>query len=120
VNSEEVCVTTPFSSLGRFADVSFLVLASLASEPKHGYAMLEDIARFSGTWLEPGLLYAALLRLERHGRIEPLPSEDRRRPYRLTLAGLALLLERVARLKRVAQAGGVSRRWTSEKGEEET
>jgi DNA-binding PadR family transcriptional regulator len=98
-------VTTPFSSLGRFADVSFLVLASLASGPKHGYAMLEDIERFSGTRLEPGPLYAALLRLERRGWIEPLPAEDRRRPYRLTLAGLAVLREQVASIERVAQAG---------------
>jgi len=98
-------VTTPFSSLGRFADVSFLVLASLASGPKHGYAMLEDIERFSGTRLEPGPLYAALMRLERRGWIEPLPSEDRRRPYRLTLAGSAVLREQVASLERVAQAG---------------
>jgi DNA-binding PadR family transcriptional regulator len=98
-------VTTPFSALGRFADISFLVLASLAGGPKHGYAMLEDIERFSGTRLEPGPLYGALLRLERRGWIEPLPSEDRRRPYRLTAAGLAVLREQVASLERVAGAG---------------
>jgi DNA-binding PadR family transcriptional regulator len=105
VCSEGGCVTTPFSALGRFADVSFLVLASLASGPKHGYAMLEDIARFSGTRLEPGPLYAALLRLGRRGWIELLPSEDRQHPYRLTLAGLAVLREQVARLGDALQAG---------------
>ena len=98
-------MTTPFSSLGRFADVSFLVLASLASGSKHGYAMLEDIERFSGTRLEPGPLYASLMRLERRGWIEALPAEDRRRPYRLTPAGLTVLREQVASLERVAQAG---------------
>ena len=98
-------MTTPFSSLGRFADVSFLVLASLAGGPKHGYAMLEDIESFSGTRLEPGPLYAALMRLERRGWIEPLPAEDRRRPYRLSFSGLAILREQVASLERVAQAG---------------
>ena len=67
--------------------------------------MMQDIARFSGTRLEPGPLYAALMRLERRGWIEPLPAEDRRRPYRLTLAGLAVLREQVGSLERVAQAG---------------
>jgi DNA-binding PadR family transcriptional regulator len=56
--------------------------------------MLEDIERFSGTRLEPGPFYAALLRLERRGWIEPLPSEGRRRPYRLTLAGWQRLATR--------------------------
>ncbi|HLV98669.1 MAG TPA: helix-turn-helix transcriptional regulator [Ktedonobacterales bacterium] len=98
---------TELSELGRFADVSFLVLASLATGPKHGYAMLEDIQRFSGTQLEPGPLYSALTRLERRGWIEPLPAEDRRRPYRLTGTGGAVLREQVASLERVATAGRV-------------
>lgn len=96
---------TELSELGRFADVSFLVLASLATGPKHGYAMLEDIHRFSGTHLEPGPLYSALTRLERRGWIEALPAEDRRRPYRLTSAGGAVLREQVASLERIATAG---------------
>lgn len=91
--------------MGRFADVSFLVLASLASGPKHGYAMMEDIARFSGTQLEPGPLYGALARLERRGWIAPLPAAERRRPYRITAAGGAVLREQVASLERVASAG---------------
>jgi hypothetical protein len=42
--------------LGRFSDPSLLILAS---GPKHGYAMMEDIFQFCGTRLEPGTLYAA-------------------------------------------------------------
>lgn len=98
---------TALSDLGRFADVSFLVLASLATGPKHGYAMMEDIRQFSGTQLEPGPLYSALARLEQRGWIEPLPAEDRRRPYRLTPTGGAVLREQVASLERVARAGRV-------------
>jgi DNA-binding PadR family transcriptional regulator len=56
--------------LGRFSDPSLLILASLASGPKHGYAMMEDIAEFSGTKLEPGTLYAALARLERRDKTQ--------------------------------------------------
>src|SRR5713226_2216025 len=70
--------------LGRFSDPSLLILASLANGPKHGYAMMEDIAEFCGTRLEPGTLYAALARLERRGWIEALEAEERRRPYRIT------------------------------------
>lgn len=55
------------SKLGRFSDPSLLILSSLASGPKHGYAMMEDILAFSGTRLEPGTLYGALSRLEQRG-----------------------------------------------------
>jgi len=94
-----------FSDLGRFADIAFLVLASLATGPKHGYAMMEDILSFSGTKLEPGPLYSALTRLERRGWIAALPAEERRRPYRITAAGGMVLREQVASLERVSTAG---------------
>ncbi len=90
------------SDLGRFADASFLVLSSLASGPKHGYAMMEDIEAFSGTHLEPGTLYGAVSRLEKLGWVEPLPPEDRRRPYQLTAAGAAAFRRHVATLEQVA------------------
>lgn len=45
-------VHTKEFDLGRFSDPSLLILASLASGPKHGYAMMEDIAAFCGTKLE--------------------------------------------------------------------
>jgi DNA-binding PadR family transcriptional regulator len=53
--------------LGRFSDASFLILASLANGSKHGYAMMEDIRQYSGTQLEPGTLYGAIVRLEKQG-----------------------------------------------------
>ncbi len=71
----------PKHEVGRFSDASFLILASLASRPKHGYAMMEDIRDFSGTHLEPGTLYGAISRLEQRGLIEACDTEDRRRPY---------------------------------------
>jgi len=91
--------------IGRFSDHSLLILASLASGPKHGYAMMEDIAEFSGTRLEPGTLYAALARLERHGWIEALEAEERRRPYRITGAGEIALREQLKTLHRVVSVG---------------
>ncbi len=94
-----------FAQLGRFTDVSLLVLLSLASGPKHGYAMMEDIAQFSGTLFEPGTLYGALMRLERKGWIEPLPAEDRRHPYQLTAAGMSALRQQLATMQRIVTVG---------------
>ncbi len=92
-------------TLGRFSDPGFLILTSLVEGPRHGYAIMEDIAAFSGTRFEPGTLYGALARLERGGLVAPLPADDRRRPYRLTDAGRALLDARLETLERVVQAG---------------
>ena len=94
-----------FSELGRFSDVSLLVLLSLADGPKHGYAMMEDIERFSGTLFEPGTLYGALMRLEKKGWIEALPAEDRRHPYRLTTAGAAAVRQQMATLRQIVATG---------------
>jgi DNA-binding PadR family transcriptional regulator len=93
------------SDLGRFTDVSLLILLSLAGEPKHGYAMIEDIAAFSGTLFEPGTLYGALMRLERKGWIEALPAADRRHPYRLTEAGMTILRQQLATLGQIVAVG---------------
>lgn len=93
-----------FSDLGRFTDVSLLVMLSLASGEKHGYAMIEDIEQFSGTRLEPGTLYGALMRLEKRGWIAALPAEDRRHPYRLTGEGCDALRQQLATLRRIVGA----------------
>lgn len=94
-----------FSDLGRFTDVSLLILLSLAGGQKHGYAMIEDITRFSGTALEPGTLYGALMRLEKKGWIEPLPAEERRRPYTLTTSGVAALRQQLVTLQQIVTTG---------------
>jgi DNA-binding PadR family transcriptional regulator len=93
------------AELGRFTEPALLILASLASGPKHGYAMIEDIERIAGTRLGPGTLYGALARLEPAGFIATIPSEDRRQPYRLTESGLALLQEQLARMESFVTVG---------------
>jgi DNA-binding PadR family transcriptional regulator len=88
--------------LDRWADPPLLVLASLADEPKHGYAITQDVLETMGVRLSAGTLYAVISRLESRGLIEPLEAEDRRRPYQLTAAGARALAEQSARMQQVA------------------
>jgi DNA-binding PadR family transcriptional regulator len=82
-------------------DPALLVLASLAEGDKHGYAMMEDIEKFSSIKLGPGTLYGAITRLEKSGWIAPVPSEDRRQPYTLTALGRKSLENELATLNSV-------------------
>jgi DNA-binding PadR family transcriptional regulator len=91
--------------LGRWADPSMLVLTSLAGGPKHGYAITQDVAAQVGVQLGPGTLYGAIGRLEERGFIEPLPAQERRRPYRITAAGAAELARAATRMRDVASLG---------------
>jgi DNA-binding PadR family transcriptional regulator len=87
------------------SDPTLLVLASLADGDKHGYAIMEDIQAFAGVRLGPGTLYGAIARLEEHGWIRPLDSEQRRRPYRLTASGRRYLQEQLALLSQIVKTG---------------
>jgi DNA-binding PadR family transcriptional regulator len=91
--------------IGRYSDPPILVLASLANGPKHGHAMIEDIANLCGARLGPGTLYGAITRLEQRGWIEPLPAEERRQPYRITADGLRILRAKLTTLNHFAKAG---------------
>ncbi len=91
--------------LGRFAEPALLILISLADRPRHGYAMMEDIAAFSGTSIGPGTLYGAIARLEDRGLIAAVPTDDRRQPYQLTSDGRTALEEHLAGMAQVTTAG---------------
>jgi DNA-binding PadR family transcriptional regulator len=67
--------------------------------------MAQDIARVSGQKLGPGTLYGAITRLEAAKWIEPLPTDDRRRPYKLTSAGAKVLRARLAAMQALTRAG---------------
>ena len=92
-----------FDDLGRFADPSLLILTSLSDGPKHGYAIMTDVAAFSGVSMEPGTLYGALSRLERRGWVRPLATAERRRPYEITAAGQEILAEQVTTMQQIVQ-----------------
>jgi DNA-binding PadR family transcriptional regulator len=93
------------ASLGRFSEPALYILISLADGPKHGYAITQDIDTMAGQKLGPGTLYGAIARLEARKWIEPLPAEERRRPYRLTAAGQKVLRHRLDSLRSIAKIG---------------
>jgi len=90
---------------GRFTEPALLILISLADGPKHGYAMIDDIASVAEIRFGPGTLYGAITRLESRGLIERMDAEDRRNPYRLTGLGEKALRARLASIQAIARIG---------------
>jgi DNA-binding PadR family transcriptional regulator len=89
----------------RFAEPSVLILASLSSGPKHGYALIKDIEEIAGVTLGPGTLYGALARLEQRGLVVALPAQDRRRPYQITAVGAEAARAYLEHVQHVAAVG---------------
>jgi DNA-binding PadR family transcriptional regulator len=89
---------------------TFLILAALAPQPLHGYAIIGEVAALSGGRLElrPGTLYGALDRLAAEGLLEADREEvidgRLRRYYRLTDTGASVLEQDAARLQRNVDA----------------
>ena len=88
-----------------WSDPGLLILGSLASGPRHGYAILQDVEATAGISMGPGTLYGALSRLEERGLVRPLPGDDRRRPYELTVDGARVLRTRLESMKSFATRG---------------
>lgn len=84
---------------------TFLVLAGLASGPKHGYALIQEATELTGgrVTLRVGTLYAALDRLAKEGLVaragEEVVAGRLRRSYELTGFGREALEAEVERLR---------------------
>jgi DNA-binding PadR family transcriptional regulator len=85
---------------------SFYILLALSNEDRHGYGIMQEVARQSeGRYkLGPGTFYDNLERLIDQGVVKEVPrksaNEDpRRRYYRMTGYGRNLLLAEVSRLE---------------------
>lgn len=89
----------------RVSDRGLLVLTSLTTGDKHGYALVQDIENFAGITIGPGTLYGLLSKLEAAGLIQALPPEARRRPYRITTAGQQVLREQLREYELLARVG---------------
>ena len=90
----------------------FLILVSLAEEPRHGYALMKDIEELSAgrVRLSTGTLYGALHRLLEDQWIERFKKDDtsrQKQAYRLTREGHAQLTREVERLRQLARLATV-------------
>jgi DNA-binding PadR family transcriptional regulator len=93
------------------SETSFFILLSLATSPKHGYAIMKDVEAISDqrVIMATGTLYSALRRMLDDGwitRVNDIPFEDsarERKLYRLTELGQSILLAESNRLQKLAE-----------------
>ena len=95
----------------------FFILFALADGEKHGYAIMQQTNKLSeGRFrMGPGTLYTTIQRLLEFSLIEELSDPDgrdsRRRYYRLTRQGKALLDLEINRMGAVLQLASEKRLW---------
>src|SRR3954469_10763014 len=111
-----------FSAYLPLSPATLHILLSLAAEDRHGYAIMQEVARQSaGQYkLGPGTLYDNLQKLMDQGLVEdgppPARGEDpRRRHYRITGFGRRVLAADVERLKSVVREASLRLRVTNPK-----
>lgn len=93
------------NDFGRFTEPAVLILISLAEQPRHGYAICDDIEQVAGHRPGPGTLYGAIARLESRGFITPMKAEGNRSIYKLTTAGSQALEARLRAMEHVTKLG---------------
>ena len=98
--------------------IEFEILLSLASEPRHGYAIILDIeARREGSIsVETGTLYRALQRLVEQEFVTPTEprrasesDDERRRYYAITSAGRHAAAEEASRMAALVDSARAAR-----------
>jgi DNA-binding PadR family transcriptional regulator len=99
-NSPDVHEAKPLS------EPVFLILASLAEQPRRGYALMQDIQHMSSerVMLSTGTLYGALRRLLEDGMIERFEQKDKSRDtqaYKLTAYGRRQLQTEIGRMNQL-------------------
>ena len=90
-------------------ETSFLIILSLATAPKHGYAIMKEVETLSEkrVVLATGTLYSALRRMFEDGWIERVTdnnsaSDNRERKfYQLTRHGQLVLEAEISRLRKL-------------------
>jgi DNA-binding PadR family transcriptional regulator len=99
------------TSKAPLTETSFLILLSLFSSPKHGYAIIKEVEKMSEgrVTLAAGTLYTALRRMLEDQWIERVEDPDQlsegreRKLYRLSGAGRNILHLETQRLKSLVE-----------------
>jgi DNA-binding PadR family transcriptional regulator len=87
------------------SEATFLILLSLAPQPKHGYAIMKDVEALSNgrVQLSSGTLYGAIKRLLEQDWIERFDETEvngrERKAYRLTDLGRRILKAETVRMQ---------------------
>src|ERR1700722_9077200 len=96
----------------------FHILLALANEERHGYGIMQDVARQTGDALQlgPGTLYGCLKRMLAAGLVEesderpdPALDDERRRYYRMTDLGQRVVRAEARRLANAVFAARAKR-----------
>jgi DNA-binding PadR family transcriptional regulator len=89
------------------SETMFYILLSLR-EARHGYAIMQHVKELTGgrVVLGAGTVYSSLGKLEGDGLIEPVSEEDRRKIYKITPVGSAILREEAARIAELYKNSG--------------
>lgn len=93
------------------APATIHILLALADAPRHGYGIMQEVARQTdGTYkLGPGTLYDNLQRLLDQGWVAevagPAGEDTRRRYYKLSAAGVGALKQEIDRMERMVREG---------------
>jgi len=96
----------------------FHILLALSDEERHGYGIMQDVARQTGDALRlgPGTLYGCLTRMlaaglveESHERPDPELDDERRRYYRMTTVGRRVLRAEAKRLESAVRTAKTKR-----------
>lgn len=88
------------------SEASYYVLLALDA-PAHGYAVMQQVETASGGQVRigPGTLYGAFATLEKQGLIEKAGEEERRKYYRMTALGRAVVAAQLGRLETMVVHG---------------
>ncbi|HEX3744517.1 MAG TPA: helix-turn-helix transcriptional regulator [Bryobacteraceae bacterium] len=107
-------MTEDYSPFLPLSPASLHILLALAGEDRHGYGIMQEVARQSdGQYkIGPGTLYDNIQKLMTQGLVEASPKppahdDPRRRYFRLTRFGRGVLSAEVARLETVVRAAKV-------------
>ena len=103
--------------------LTYHILLALADHDRHGYSIIKDVEQRTGRsmQIETGALYHAIRRMRNEDLIEPAPAnanegggDTRRRTYRLTEWGRAVLAAESCRLRELVDIA-VSKRVLQER-----
>ena len=97
----------------------FHILLALADQERHGYGIMQDVARQTNDTLQlgPGTLYGCLKRMLAAGLVEESGEldDDRRRYYRLTGLGRTAVRAEARRMAEAVTAAKTRLRWAGGK-----